>query len=325
MSDGSASTPGTFVLTTGRAGSTFAARVLNRHREVVVVSDLLEPALDEIYFDPDVRLDGASFWSVMTRPSVPERIAHWREQPTDELLYLPPADDDVSLLMAYTLPFLTDDPWALRRELGAAVRARPISTAPDHFGFVLDVLRERFGGSTWVERTGGGLPHAASIIRAWPDARYVELSRDPVETVLSMRSGSFFRLYLAMGDGDAANWRDDRYAEPAALAAMIERWTVGAAASMQTLPIEQLLHVTYERLVGEPTEALADLLGFVLGRELAAEDEAWLADSASDVTAAPRRADRLAADEVDRIRDACPLAQTRWAARRAIERHRRHR
>ena len=320
MSDLSARTPGTFVLTTGRAGSTFVARILNRHPEIVVVSDLLEPALDEIYFDHDVLLDGASFWSVLARPSIPERIAHWRDRPTDELLYLPQADGDVSLLMAYTLPFLTDDPWEARRELGAAVTTRPTATARDHFGFVLDFLRTRFGGTTWVERTGGGLPHTSSIIDAWPDARYVELSRDPVETALSMRTGSFFRLYLAMSDGDAANWLADRHTDPAALAAMIERWTVDAAAATRTLSSEQLLHLTYERLVTEPYEAMADLLGFVLGRTPTAEDERWLADSATDVSAAPRRSGELAADEVDRIRAACPIAWQRWAAQRAIER-----
>lgn len=303
---------GTFVLTTGRAGSTFLAGVLHAHPEIVVVSDLLEPALAEVYFDPDVHLDGAGFWEVLTRPSLPERIAYWRERPTAELRYLPPLDRDVSLLMTYTLPFLTDHPWALRAELGRVICARPRLPAPAHFRFVLDHLRDRFGATTWVERTGGSLPHTASIVAQFPRARFVTLRRDPVETALSMRTGSFFRLYLAMASGEAASWRRDEFADPVALAAMIETWTVAAERALATVPPGQLHHLTYERLAADPRDALLELIGFVLGRDPSAVDVGWAAEHAQQAVVAPRHATGLPAAELARIRAACPEATRYW-------------
>ncbi|NND76034.1 MAG: sulfotransferase [Ilumatobacter sp.] len=304
--------PGTFILTTGRSGSTMLARALHTHPEVVVVSDLLEPALSEIYFDPLIRLDGVAFWDVLSRPSLPERIRYWRTRPTDELLLLPDEDDDVSLLMAYTLPFLTAEPWELHDELRTALGTRPERPATDHFAFVLDFLRDRFGGTTWIERTGGSLPHAASIVAQWPTARFLVLRRDPVETALSMRSGSFFRLYLAMKSGETSAWLDERFADPAALAAMIEHWTVDAEPALAAVPADRLHHLTYERLLSEPVAALADVVRFVLDRDLTAADTDWATDRACGIDPPPRRAEALSAADVTRIRAACPTAIRRW-------------
>ena len=104
----------TFFLTSGRSGSTALARLLHTHPDVAVISDLFEPAVDEPYFDQVHPITGEQFWKLLIRPSIPQRIAHWRRLPTDELLFLPDDDADVSLLMSYTLPFLAPDPWALR-------------------------------------------------------------------------------------------------------------------------------------------------------------------------------------------------------------------
>ncbi len=311
---------GSFVLTSGRSGSTFLARRLTAHPDVVVVSDLLEPALEEIYFDPQVQLDGAAFWEVLTRPSLPERIEFWRREPTDELLYLPAADRDVSLLMAYTLPFLDDDPWRVRRELEQAVRSRPVRPAPDHFRFTLDLLRDMFGGSTWVERTGGSLPHARAITAGFPDARYVTLLRDPVETALSMRAGSFFRLYLAIEQGDAPRWRAPRFADPVALAAMVDRWTTNAERALATVPDRQVYHLTYERLTTEPVDTLVELVAFVLDRVPTEADRRWAVDQAHQVVAAPTRAGAVPAADLARIRAACPVASRWWGELRSTGR-----
>jgi hypothetical protein len=311
---------GTFVLTSGRSGSTFLARLLNEHPDLVVISDVIEPAIEDPYFDRRSELDGPAFWDLLTRPALPERIAHWRRCGGEELLYLPESDGDVSLLMAYTLPFLTDDPWRLREELEAAVSTHPVQAAPDHLSSVAAYLRDRFSGRRWIERTGGSLPHAASIIEAWPDAKYVMLLRDPVETAISMQTGSFFRLCLAIEDGSPADWLDPRFADAAALASMIERWTIGGATAIETVPAERVLVLTYERLVTEPVAALTSLVHFVLGRNPSDDDLRWARKAASWVAPAPARTPELSTSEVTRIREACPQTRQLWARLRAADR-----
>lgn len=311
---------GTFVLTSGRSGSTLLARLLHQHPDLVVVSDLIEPAFEEYYFDRHLVLDGDEFWALLSRRAAIERVEYWRRRRTDELLYLPDADDDVSLLMAYTLPFLADDPWRLRGELQAAVSGWQRRSAPEHFVAVLEFLRDRFDGVTWVERTGGSLPHAPAIIAAWPDARFVALHRDPVETAISMSTGSFFRLCLANEAGRPNDWLDPQFADPVALASMLDRWSVAAEAAIGTVPAERVFRLTFERLTDEPAEALTDIVEFVLERPATADDVAWARKSGAMVQAPRRVASGLATSARTAIAQACAATGDVWSGLRHVGR-----
>lgn len=304
---------GTFVLTSGRAGSTLLARLLHTHPDIAVVSDLLEPAVPDPYFDRRSVIDGAEFWHLLSRRALEPRVAHWRSGDNTDALFLPDRDDDVSLLMVYTLPFLDpDDPWGLHAELGAAVSAHPAAPAPDHFLFVCRWLRDRCGAAAWVERTGGSLPHATAIIEAWPDARYVVLTRDPAETALSMTTGSFFRLCLAIEQDDTDRWLAPEYADPVALADMVDRWSARAEHAISTLRPEQVHRLTFERLTATPVDALAEVAAFVLGRPPSEADRSWAALAAASVEPAPTRLDRIDRDQADRVLGACELSRRRW-------------
>ena len=302
----------TFFLTSGRSGSTLVARLLHTHPDVAVVSDLFEPAVDEPYFDRHTQLTGPEFWQLLTRPSVAERIAYWREQPTDELLFLPEADDDVSLLMSYTLPFLSEDPWALRRRFELPVRTAERSAAPAHLEEFFELVRDYCDAKVWVERTGGSLPHTAKMLAAWPNARFVFLIRDPVETALSMRTGSFFRLYLAMEQGQASSWTDERFADPLALAAMLERWTVAAAQATQALPSSQLLSLTYEQLGTDPERVLLRLLSFVRPGPVTPSDHRWAAGQSALISPPALKAAELSQRELDALRSATAGSRSIW-------------
>ena len=78
--------------------------MIREHPRLLCVSDLFEPIGPEPYFDRGRTVDGAEFLQVLSRPSLPQRIAYWRQQPTGELLFLPEDDQLVSLLLTYTLP-----------------------------------------------------------------------------------------------------------------------------------------------------------------------------------------------------------------------------
>lgn len=302
----------TFFLTSGRSGSTALARLLHTHPDIAVVSDLFEPAVDEPYFAHSPKLTGDEFWELLTRPSIAERIAHWRERPTDELLFLPTNDHDVSLLMSYTLPFISEDPWELRVQLEPQIRHANPAAAPHHLEQFFELVRRFCRARVWVERTGGSLPHAAKMIDAWPDARFIFLLRDPIETALSMRTGSFFRLYLAMQSGEQSCWKDERFRDPARLGAMLDRWTVDAATAIDRLPATQLHTLTYEQFVADPHKVLLGLLAFARPGDITAADRSWALEQAMEVVAAPIRSRELAPRPLADLREACAGAHAIW-------------
>ena len=121
-----------FVVSSGRSGSTLLARMIQRHPRLLCVSDLFEPVGEVPYFDRSTVVDGRAFFDLLKRPSFPQRIAFWRQQPTGELLFLPEDDEMVSLLVSYTLAFLTDgEPMALYRELEAMAEALGTASMAD--------------------------------------------------------------------------------------------------------------------------------------------------------------------------------------------------
>ena len=97
-----------FVLSAGRTGSTLLAKMINRHPGLLCVSDLFEPVGEVPYFDAKRIVDGQEFFKILSLPSYKQRIKYWRKQPNAELLFLHEDDNMVSLLLSYTLPFLTD-------------------------------------------------------------------------------------------------------------------------------------------------------------------------------------------------------------------------
>ena len=287
-----------FVISSGRTGSTLLARQLNDHPEILVVSDIFEPGGVEPYFDREVLVDGHQLWAMLSRPSLPQRIKYWRDQSTDELLYLHPDDDKVSLLMSYTLPFLSPDPVALFNELAPIVTNFKTAPAPDLLLQFFDVLRSRFGRRVWVERTGGSLPHARSILEAWPDAVILHNVRDPVETAISMMTGSFFRLYLALSmDPDLGDWNSDLMPTLSDMGAMLNRWIVDGEQAFRQLPPERLSYVRYEDLVSDTSATLLSLIPIVLGRDVSPVDEDWALKQARGVRPVPLKFPGLHEDQ----------------------------
>ncbi len=296
------------MLSSGRAGSTLLARMIQSHPELLCVSDLFEPVGEEPYFDRARVVSGREFFAILSRPSYPQRIAYWRQCPTAELLFLHPEDEMVSLLTSYTLPFLTGgDPMALYEEAGEEVARWGEAPIADHLVAFFDWLRDRFWARRWVERTGGSLPHARRILEVWPDAKVVHNYRDTREVAISMLTGSFFRLYLELErDPDLGEW-DWTYTPPVEeLAAMVNRWVVDAAAALAELPAEQRMDLAYEELVTRPAETLLALSGFLLDRaEPSVGDRAWAERQARIVRRVPLRFPGLEEPEQQRLQAAC--------------------
>lgn len=301
-----------FVLSSGRTGSTFLARIINRHPRMACMSDLFEPVGEVPYFDRDRRVDGEEFFRILSAPSFPQRIAYWRHQANAELLYMPEDDRLVSLLLTYTLPFLTDgSPMDLYGQLRAATRTWPERPMPEHLTALFDWLRRTAGKEIWVERTGGSLPHTAQILETWPGARVVLNTRDSRETAISMMTGSFFRLYLALTEDPAMGAWDWTVMPPIEkMGAMLDGWVVDACEALESFPAEQQTRLAYEDLLARPVETLLAFSEFVLGRPPEDEDRAWAEAEAQRIRPAPLRFPELPAGERRRLAEAVARSQT---------------
>ena len=297
-----------FLVSSGRTGSTFLARMIHRHPRLLCVSDLFEPVGEVPYFDRSRKVDGREFFEVLASPSFPQRIEYWRSEPTDELLYLPEDDAMVSLLLCYTLPFAADgDPMALFHELEEGVEGFGRDSMANHTLRFFDWLRDRLGKELWVERTGGSLPHMRKIIETWPDAKIVHNFRDSRETAISMMTGSFFRLYLELEKNpDLGDW-DSSYMPPIEeMGAMLNAWIVDALDALAGVPESRKMDLSYEAVLDDAESALLDLCRFFFDRdEPTGEDLRWAKEEALSVRRPPLKFPELDPGEQRRLDDSC--------------------
>ncbi|MEV4297125.1 sulfotransferase [Microbispora rosea] len=189
----------TFVISTGRCGSTLVSRMLRVHPEVLSLSELFSTVRNRGYLDGAP--DGAQFWRMLSEPDPVVDVMVAEGLKVSELIY--PygtgrfgAAEGVPAICHMTLPMLTDDPDALYDELAAEVprwSARPIA---DHYRALFAYLAERFDRPVVVERSGGSLEMLPRLREQFPEARFVYLTRDGADSALSMSRHAGFRLML---------------------------------------------------------------------------------------------------------------------------------
>jgi hypothetical protein len=201
----------TFVVGTGRCGSTMLSNMLREHPKVLslseffgMMSDFSMVRLPKMFAGG--YLDGRAFWSFVSEitPFMSFQLKHRVEPP--EVLY--PCDSPsarysretgIPGIQVTTLPHLTPEQDSVFDELGYEVNGWPVATMGDHYRHLFDWLTDRFGKRLWVERSGGSVLIAlADVIDTFPDARFIQLVRDGRDASLSMREHIGFRSGLVM-------------------------------------------------------------------------------------------------------------------------------
>ena len=196
----------TFVVGTGRCGSTMLSNMLREHPKVLSLSEFFSMIADgDLSSEPFSLepMDGARFWAIIA--AVPRFYAFFMQQglPASELLY-PPGDPSarysahtgVPAILLTTLPHLTDQHDALFDALGVEARTWPISSISEHYHRLFGWLATRFGKIQWIERSGTML-WVEQFLTIFPDARFIHLVRDGRDVALSMQQNNLFRLGLA--------------------------------------------------------------------------------------------------------------------------------
>ena len=271
----------TFIVSAGRSGSTWLAKMINSHPEILCVSDILKPVGTIPYFDASLKVSGKEFFRVLSQESLAQRIKHWRKRRNEELLFLPEKDEMVSLLLCYTLPFLTGgkNPMVLYEKVRDEIESWQEDIMPEHFIRFCEFLRDDFQKKVWVERTGGGLAHINKILQNWPEAKVIHNYRDGRETAISMMGGSFFRLYYeVLQDPDLSpEWDMDSFDRGVSVMGRLwNRWVVDAEECLSKIPSFQKMHVGFENLNSDLRSNLLNIASFILGRENNDIDEEWV-------------------------------------------------
>ncbi|MEQ8229280.1 MAG: sulfotransferase [Rhodospirillales bacterium] len=300
------------ILSTGRCGSTMISDLLNRHPQVLSLSEFFVPLGAEGFAWQ--RPDGERMWRILTEQNAGLHAMLKNGHVVDEGLYrfdapgarFQPAD--MPPIIAVTLPHLTDNPEALLDELEPSIRARPRMALADQYRALFGDLAEKFGRRVWVERSGGTLMHAAKLLRLFPEARVIHVYRDGRDTAMSMSRHHNFRVLVGAilrcrrlgidaqrafhaakgGPMDVLMQRlvfrlldVDKTAALPGLEDFGRFWSdlieVGSEV-LRDLPPDRLLNVKFEDVQIEPRENLRKLIRFI---DPSLEDGVWLDEVAT--------------------------------------------
>jgi hypothetical protein len=290
----------TFVVSTGRCGSTMLSRIFNKHPDVLSLSEFFRAVTDDTTQSkvPTGDLDGPELWRLFSATSPQTDGFVLANLATAEMCYpynrgrFDPAVGVPAICHA-TLPLLTDDPDALFDYLAAEVSSWPKRSATEQYEAIFATLAKRLNRHAVVERSGASLVLVPTFRQLFPDARFVFLYRDGVDSALSMSHHSAFRYQAILAEAyrvtglppwtplsDIEAVAPDEFKGvltppfdalrfklfPIPLATFGASWAwqtrVGAAA-LSGAPLDTLFMLKYEKLLADPTAELTALANFI--------------------------------------------------------------
>lgn len=290
----------TFVVSSGRAGSTLLSHLLARHPEVLSLSEfytVLKGSMHRTPYPGD-DMDGARLWRILTAPDALSDALVRHGLNAEEMLYpyesgrFGPAAG-IPAICHSTLPMLSPDPDALFDELAAEVPRWPVRAAADQYRAFFGYLAQRLGRTVAVERSGGSLFAIRLLSQEFPEARFVHMYRDSPDCALSLSRLPLFRfgalVYQAAEEAGlpgSAWWEDIQAALPERYAGLLsppydltrldefdpglaffgEWWSSMICTGVQLLgelPLDRWDTLRYADLMADPDAELTRLAAFL--------------------------------------------------------------
>lgn len=339
----------TFIVGTGRSGSTALSRIMRVHPGILSLSEFLSSLGDPAIAFPEEPIGGDAFWKLLSDTENPMTRLFRNGVTMEEFVYPRKpgrfsSETGIPRISWMTLPHLTDDPDGLLDELERQVKTWPPRTNPEHCEALFELLRARFDKRVIVERSGFSLHWVPYLHKAFPEARFVHLYRNGPDCALSMSRHAGFRLIHLQQDifRIAGIKRPSELTErhiaalPPHLAGLLAprldpeliwkadlplasfgtMWSemIGAGiAALAEIPAAQRMAVAYEEILDAPDRELSRLAAFA-GETAPA---AWL-DEARTMLDAGRRglAQHLPPPDRAALEEACAPGMRALAAAR---------
>jgi hypothetical protein len=338
----------TFVVSSGRAGSTLLSQILHTHPDVLSVSEFfacLQGVLRRTPY-PGQDLDGQQLWQMLSAPD-PVADALVRQGLIAPEMRYPygrgrfSAETGIPVICHSTLSLLSDDPDTLFDQLAAEIPSWPRRTAAGQYRAVFSYLAGLLDRRVIVERSGGSVVLIGMLREQFPEARLVHMYRDGPDCALSMSRFPMFQVgvvtylaALAAGLPGSASWQQIQDALPERFTGLLSPpydlsrlkefdlfdleyfgalWSgmmTGAVAALGALPDDQWDTLGYADLLADPTAELTRLAAF-LGVPARSQ---WLATARQLVDRGrPGKSARLDHDDLATLRKACEPGQAALA------------
>ena len=296
-----------FIVSTGRTGSTFIAEALNKHPNIAIILDIIEPLGPNPFFEKNKIATGSEFFKEISKPSIKPRLRYWKKKSTKERRFYPEDDNLVSLLLCYAIPFVTHDPMDFFYKIKKEFEKIPKQTMDKHTIKLFEMLRDEAKKDLWVEKTGGSIPQIEKIVDIWPTGKYIYSYRDGREVAISMHKHPMFRMYNQMlKNPDLDEWDFEYYPPIEDLGKMWNDWTVKAHRELKKIPDNMKMDLKYEYLSNYPEDFLISLLNFILDQEKETEfDKKWAKKWAKGVSMAPLRFETFNLDDQKKLEKTC--------------------
>lgn len=190
------------IISSGRCGSTLLSDLIAEEPETLSAQEFLMSVAP--WARSQEVITGREYWEVLSSPK-PELTTLFRiGLPPKEVRY--PSDGrwsgrltELPRILVITLSKLTSDPDALFDQVAERVPEFPTQSVGQHHQMFLDLLAELTGKVRWVERSGGSSHVAPYVLKAFPTAKIVYLTRNWQDTARSMsRHPSFQLIQLRM-------------------------------------------------------------------------------------------------------------------------------
>ena len=302
--------PTTFIVGTGRSGSSALSRILHAHPEILSLNEMLA-ALTPVAL-PEGEVPGTEFWAILSAPNGIFDLMIRSDAALPEFLYPKnpgrhSAENGIPGLCLMTLPLLTDDPDGALDELEPIVCAWPTRPVGEHYADLFDHLSARFGGKVVVERSGYSVDWIPRLREAFPEARFVHLYRNGPDCAMSMSRHPGYRMIYHLrlmvellgldaitdlGPENVAKLPPELaglFADPfdrrllmdddVPVANFGRLWSeivTDGVRNLRGLPPERVTGLSYEDLIAAPERELARLAEFAG----ASADPAWIAHGA---------------------------------------------
>jgi hypothetical protein len=328
--------PELFIVGTSRCGSTMLSQILRQHPDILSISEFLTQLITRNFAYS--HLSGEQLWTLLSKPSPIARMALAPHNFPDEFLYPFGGESRFTFktlpaILYVTLPHLTSEPDALYFELEPVIRARPRAPIAEQYRFLFGWLAQRLGKKMWAERSGASLIYAPTLIKHFPQAKFVHLIRDGRDVSMSITAHKATtilvrawyllrallidytrppfllgasRLLATMEPLTIPTLQFERALTTPMRAEKVGRfWSriieLGQA-SLAQLPPAQRLDIRYEDLVAQPRETLSRFVEFVDPR---LKNDAWLDAVCQIPSPRPVRWRKLPEQERAALEQAC--------------------